>query len=62
MSKELNAGAHKWWQMRRPVEWSLQQHLEHPTITTTTPAEHRLLRRLRLVFDLSGTSKKAAVV
>lgn len=31
-----------WWAMKRPFQWSLEQHLANPHINTSTPSEKRL--------------------
>ena len=31
-----------WWVERRPIGWSLELHLKHPRVNTTSPAQERL--------------------
>ncbi len=34
--------AYKWWEELRPPGWSIQQHLQHPTVNTTNVWQHFL--------------------
>lgn len=34
--------AHDWWKQHRPVRWTLAEHMQNPTVNTTTPPEARL--------------------
>jgi hypothetical protein len=36
------AAAVRWWARHRPVDWTLQDHMDNPTINTATPAEKKL--------------------
>lgn len=41
----LEQAARKWWEMHRPVGWTLEQHLANPTINTTASEADRALAR-----------------
>lgn len=40
----IKNSAMQWWEQHRPVRWTLQQHLQNPTINCATPAENNLAR------------------
>lgn len=35
-------GGLAWWEELRPLGWSLRQHLDNPTVNTTSAAESKL--------------------
>lgn len=40
--KAVGQTAHVWWRTKRPAMYSLEQHLNHPTINCDTPREREL--------------------
>lgn len=32
----------RWWRKRKPIAWSLDEHLRQPSVNCTTPSEHEL--------------------
>jgi len=42
-----------WWQRRRPLIWTQEQHLEHPTINCVDSAEHRLAENVARIVKES---------
>ncbi|MBI4695500.1 MAG: hypothetical protein HY749_15900 [Gammaproteobacteria bacterium] len=38
----IEAAARHWWEQQRPVGWTIEQHLEHPRVNTTSPSESAL--------------------
>lgn len=40
------AAAQEWWEGKRPVKYSLEEHLKCPTVNTTTEAEKVLAQRV----------------
>lgn len=38
----LQQAALHWWEMHRPIGWTLRQHLDNPRVNTATPAERQL--------------------
>lgn len=44
LSRTLFENARHWWETLRPVAWTFRQHMDNPTINTTSPAEAALAR------------------
>jgi hypothetical protein len=40
--EEVLVAAEVWWRSKRPLAWSFNAHLDHPTINCLTDAERRL--------------------
>lgn len=42
LEKELRSAAIRWWENRRPLQWSQMDHVRNPAINTSTAAERDL--------------------
>lgn len=42
MNQRVTEAAIKWWERKRPSEWTLKEHLSNPQINTVTDAEGEL--------------------
>lgn len=40
--EQTGLAALAWWEELRPLGWSLRQHLDNPTVNTTSAAESKL--------------------
>lgn len=40
--EQTRLAALAWWEELRPLGWSLRQHLDNPTVNTTSAAESKL--------------------
>ena len=47
--EKLQKAAIKWWEGRRPIEWSAVEHTMHPSINCVTPREQNLANVIALI-------------
>jgi hypothetical protein len=55
---KLIKAALSWWKWKRPVEWSVAEHLKNPTINTVTDREAKLARECAKVVQLDAYKKR----
>jgi hypothetical protein len=51
MDQLIVAAALEWWVQFRPTGWTMQQHLEQPTVNCTTPKDADLARAVATFLD-----------
>lgn len=47
-----------WWQSKRPVRWSLRDHLRYPEIGCTTEVDRRLARCCAALVEARGQKRR----